>query len=56
MFNLAIDNKLRGCDLVSLRVRDVTHGSQVLSRAIVVQRNLGIEANDALEISERIEI
>lgn len=33
MFNLAIDSKLRGCDLVSLRVRDVTHGTQVLSRA-----------------------
>ena len=38
MFNLAIDSKLRGCDLVNLRVRDVTHGSQVLSRAMVVQR------------------
>ena len=37
MFNLAIDSKLRGCDLVSLRVRDITHGSQVLSRAIVTQ-------------------
>jgi hypothetical protein len=37
MFNLAIDSKLRGCDLVSLRVRDIAHGSQVLSRAIVVQ-------------------
>ncbi|MCQ4143400.1 tyrosine-type recombinase/integrase [Vogesella sp. AC12] len=38
MFNLAIDSKLRGCDLVCLRVRDVTHGSQILPRAIVVQR------------------
>ena len=38
MFNLAIDSKLRGCDLVGLRVRDVTHGSQLLSRAMVVQR------------------
>jgi integrase len=38
MFNLAIDSKLRGCDLVSLRVRDVIHGSQVLSRAVVVQQ------------------
>ena len=38
MFNLAIDSKLRGCDLVSLRVRDVTHGAQILSRAIVIQR------------------
>ncbi len=36
MFNLAIDRKLHGCDLVSLRVRDVTHGAQVLSRAIVI--------------------
>ncbi len=38
MFNLAIDSKLRGCDLVSLRVRDVTHGGQMLARAMVVQR------------------
>ncbi len=38
MFNLAIDSKLRGCDLVSLRVRDVTHGNQILSRAMVIQR------------------
>lgn len=38
MFNLAIDRKLRGCDLVSLRVRDVTQGNQMLSRAMVVQR------------------
>ena len=33
MFNLAIDSKQRGCDLVSLRVRDIAHGDQVLSRA-----------------------
>lgn len=38
MFNLAIDSKLRGCDLVNLRVRDVTHGSQILARTMVVQR------------------
>lgn len=38
MFNLAIDSKLRGCDLVNLRVRDITHGDHVLSRAMVVQR------------------
>lgn len=38
MFNLAIDSKLRGCDLVSLHVRDVTHGNQVLPRAVVLQR------------------
>ena len=38
MFNLAIDSKLRGCDLVSLRVCDVTRGNQILPRAMVVQR------------------
>ena len=38
MFNLAIDSKLRGCDLVNLRVRDVTHGSQIMNRAMVMQR------------------
>ena len=31
LFNLGIDSKLRGCDLVSLRVRDVCHGDQVAS-------------------------
>ena len=37
LFNLAIDSKLRGCDLVSLRVRDISHGSQILSRTMVTQ-------------------
>ena len=37
LFNLAIDSKLRGCDLVSLRVRDIVHGGQVQTRAMVVQ-------------------
>ena len=36
LFNLAIDNKLRGCDLVRLGVRNPAHGSQVLARAAVV--------------------
>lgn len=38
LFNLGFDSKLRGCDLVSLRVRDICRGSQVASRAIVMQR------------------
>ena len=37
LFNLAIDSKLHGCDLVNLQVRDVTHGIQILPRAVVVQ-------------------
>ena len=38
LFNLAIDSKLRGCDLVGLRVHDVVQGSQVARRAIVMQK------------------
>ena len=38
LFNLAIDSKLRACDLVSLRVRDVCHGQTLASRTIVLQQ------------------
>jgi integrase len=38
LFNLAIDSKLRGCDLVQLRVRDVAHGGRIAARAIVMQQ------------------
>jgi site-specific recombinase XerC len=38
LFNLAIDSKLRGCDLVGLRVHDVVQGSHVTARAIVMQK------------------
>ena len=37
LFNLGIDSKLRGCDLVALKVRDVCHGDQMATRAIVMQ-------------------
>jgi site-specific recombinase XerC len=38
MFDLAIDSKLRGCDVVTIRTGDVVSGGRVRSRAIVVQR------------------
>ena len=38
LFNLAIDSKLRACDLVKLRVQDVCSSDQVASRAIVMQQ------------------
>lgn len=38
LFNLAIDSKLRGCDLVSLRVRDLGDCSRILGRAVVMQQ------------------
>jgi integrase len=41
LLNLGLDSKLRGCDLVSLKVRDVMHGDRVASRAIVQQKKTG---------------
>ena len=38
LFNLPIDSKLRGCDLVGLHVYDVVQGSHVAPRAIVMQK------------------
>ena len=41
LFNLALDSKLRGCDLVKLKVSDVTCERSILSRAHVVQQKTG---------------
>jgi integrase len=38
LFNLALDSKLRGCDLVKLKVRDISHGDRISARAIVMQQ------------------
>jgi len=38
LFDLGIDSKLRACDLVKLRVRDVCHGDRLAARAIVLQQ------------------
>jgi hypothetical protein len=38
MFNLAIDSKLRGCDVVALKVEDVAPGGDATERATVRQR------------------
>lgn len=42
LFNLAIDSKLRACDLVRLRVKDVVHGSEVQSRTLILQQKTQI--------------
>ena len=41
MFNLAIDSKLRGCDLVGMKVEDVAPNGYALARATVRQRKTG---------------
>ena len=38
LFDLGLDRKLRACDLVRLRVRDICHGDRVSTRAIVMQQ------------------
>jgi len=35
---MAIDSKLRGCDLVTLHVSDIAHGAQIAKRALVIQK------------------
>ena len=41
LFNLAIDSKLRGCDVVSLKVEDVAPHGYAIERAIVRQKKTG---------------
>ena len=41
IFNLAIDSKLRACDLVKLRLDDIYSGTNVRRRATIVQKKTG---------------
>jgi len=41
MFNLAIDSKLRGCDVVALKVEDVAPSGYAIDRATVRQKKTG---------------
>ena len=51
LFNLAIDSKLRGCDLVKLKVCDDAQGNRESSRAIVMQQKTNRPVQ--LEITEQ---
>ena len=41
LFNLAIDSKLRGCDVVAVRVEDVAPSGYALDRATIRQKKTG---------------
>jgi integrase len=41
LFDLAIDSKLRACDLVCLKIRDVRIGERTRERATIVQKKTG---------------
>lgn len=43
LFNLAIDSKLRDCDLVALKVLDVMRAGEILTRARIVQHKIGTQ-------------
>jgi hypothetical protein len=43
MFNLAIDSKLRGCDVIAIRVEDVAANGYTADRATVRQKKTGAE-------------
>jgi integrase len=51
MFNLAIDSKLRGCDVASLKVEDVAPHGYALERATVRQKKTGRSVR--FELSEQ---
>jgi integrase len=54
MFNLAIDSKLRGCDVVAIKVEDVAPNGYTVERATVRQRKTGRQAiEDYLRASGR---
>jgi integrase len=50
--NLAIDSKLRGCDVVAIRVEDVAGGGYTADRATVRQKKIGRPVR--FELSEQI--
>lgn len=41
LFDLAIDNKLRGCDVVKMKIGDLVISGRVRQRAMVVQQKTG---------------
>ena len=41
LFDLAIDSKLRGCDLVKIKTGDLVTGPEIRTRAMVVQQKTG---------------
>lgn len=54
LFNLAIDSKLRACDLTHLKVEDIAAGGEVKTRGIIVQKKTGRPVQ--FEITEQTRI
>ena len=41
LFDLAIDSKLRGCDLVKIKIGNLVLGQEIRTRAMVIQQKTG---------------
>lgn len=41
LFDLALDSKLRGCDLVKIKIGDIVSGAEIRTRSIVIQQKTG---------------
>src|SRR4028118_1338150 len=52
LFDLALDSKLRGCDLVRLRVSDLLSPSDVKRRVVILQRKTGRPVQ--FEVTEQV--
>lgn len=55
-FDLGLDSKLRACDLVRLRVRDICHGDRVSTCAIVMQQKTAPTRDAATEWIKKAEL
>lgn len=54
LFDLAIDSKLRGCDLVKIKIGDLVSGADIRTRAIVIQqKTVGLSSSSSQRMSER---
>jgi hypothetical protein len=53
MFDLAIDSKLRGCDVVKVRIGDLVSGAQIRSRTVIIQQKTGRPVQFELRESAR---
>lgn len=54
LFNLALDSKLRGCDLLAIKVSDISTGLQIGTRGQVLQKKTGRPVR--FEITKRTKI
>jgi integrase len=53
LFDLAIDSKLRGCDIVMIRIGDIVSGASIRNRATVMQQKTGKPVQFELMASAR---